>query len=123
MSAAEALRMAHAAGVRITVDGDDLILTAPAEPPSAVLAHLSQHKAGIVKILRPRIHCYGCHEVDRAGEPLLPFGTADTGHAWLHSRCWPGWQAVRKAEAVAAWQYWGIAERAVQTDLKGREAP
>ena len=23
-------------------------------------------------------------------DPLLPFGTDSCGHAWLHSRCWPG---------------------------------
>jgi hypothetical protein len=102
MSAAEALRAAHAAGVRITVAGKDLILAASSEPPSAVLVLLSQHKAEIIRILRPPSHCYGCREVDRAGEPLLPFGIEDTGHAWLHSCCWPDWYAARKAEVMAA---------------------
>ncbi len=32
----------------------------------------------------------------------FPFGTEPTGHAWLHSRCWPAWHASRKAEAIAA---------------------
>lgn len=35
-------------------------------------------------------------------EPLVPYGGAATGHAWLHSRCWPAWYAGQQAEAVAA---------------------
>jgi hypothetical protein len=38
----------------------------------------------------------------------LPFGTADSGHAWLHSRCWPAWYAGRKAAAMAALARLGI---------------
>jgi hypothetical protein len=53
MSATEALRAAHAAGVCITVDGDDLLLTAPSEPPATVLDLLSQHKPAIVRFLQP----------------------------------------------------------------------
>jgi hypothetical protein len=154
MSAAEALRAAHAAGVRVTVDGEDLILVASAGPPTAVLDLLSQHKAAIVRLLRPVSRnwsvkdwraffderagiaefegglsraeaearafaclvaewlnhhplrslpgrCHGCGEGEHAGDPLLPFGTEDTGHTWLHSRCWSGWYAARIADAVA----------------------
>lgn len=53
--------------------------------------------------------CVGCGGVDRAYDPLLPFGTEASGHAWLHSRCWPAWYAGRKAEAVAALAAMGIA--------------
>lgn len=52
MNAAEALRVAHAAGVRLTVDGESLLLEAPAAPLPAVLDILSRHKAGIVSLLR-----------------------------------------------------------------------
>jgi hypothetical protein len=45
-----------------------------------------------------------------APDPILPFGTESTGHAWLHSRCWPTWHAGRKAEAIAALAAMGIAE-------------
>jgi hypothetical protein len=31
---------------------------------------------------------------------LLPYGTEQTGHGWLHSRCWEVWHANRKAKAV-----------------------
>ena len=53
MSAAEALNAARAAGIKLAIDGDDLVLEAPAPPPSAILEVLSQHKAEIVAVLRP----------------------------------------------------------------------
>ena len=52
MSAAEALRAARAAGVRVTADGESLVLEARTPPP-AVLDGLAQHKAGVLTLLRP----------------------------------------------------------------------
>jgi hypothetical protein len=57
----------------------------------------------------PPGRCVACGSGDRAHDALLPHGTEPTGHAWLHSRCWPAWYAVRKAEAVAALAAIGIA--------------
>jgi hypothetical protein len=54
MSAAETLRAARAAGVRVDVDGEDLVLEAPEPPPAAVLEMLSRAKASVVALLRPR---------------------------------------------------------------------
>ena len=48
MNAAEALRQARAAGIRLGIDGDDLVLEASAPPPSEVLEILARHKADIV---------------------------------------------------------------------------
>src|SRR6516165_6715585 len=53
MSAAEALKAARAVDIHLEVDGDDLLLEAPAPPPSVILQVLSQHKAEIVAVLRP----------------------------------------------------------------------
>jgi hypothetical protein len=53
MSAGQALRAARAAGIHLEVEGDDLVLEAPAPPPTAVLDALSRHKAEIVRILHP----------------------------------------------------------------------
>jgi hypothetical protein len=53
MSAAQALKAARAAGIRLDVEGDDLVLEACAEPPPVVLDLLLQHKAGVVALLRP----------------------------------------------------------------------
>ena len=58
--------------------------------------------------------CLGCGRSEHAHDKLLPFGTESTGHAWLHSCCWPVWHAERKAEAVAALAAMGI-------DLPGTE--
>jgi hypothetical protein len=52
--------------------------------------------------------CLLCGEAEQGHDPLLPFGTERTGHAWLHSRCWPAWSAVRHAEAVAVLSSMGI---------------
>ncbi|EAQ34921.1 hypothetical protein NB311A_05865 [Nitrobacter sp. Nb-311A] len=56
----------------------------------------------------PPAHCLGCGGSDHAYDKLLPFGTEPTGHAWLHSRCWPAWHAARKATAIAALMAMGI---------------
>ncbi len=53
--------------------------------------------------------CLRCGEAEFGHDPLLPFGTDSTGHAWLHSHCWSAWHAARQAEAVAALEAMGIA--------------
>ncbi|MCA1382691.1 MULTISPECIES: hypothetical protein [unclassified Bradyrhizobium] len=52
MSAAEALKAAVAAGIRLVLDGEDLLLTAAEAPPDEVLSALSRHKPEIVTLLR-----------------------------------------------------------------------
>jgi len=52
MSAVEALKTARAAGVRVDIDGGDLVLEASAAPPPAVLDTLSRNKADIIALLR-----------------------------------------------------------------------
>jgi hypothetical protein len=53
MSAAEALCAAHAAGITVTLDDEDLLLEAGAEPPQSVLDALVRHKRAILDLLRP----------------------------------------------------------------------
>jgi hypothetical protein len=55
MSPAEALMAARSAGIHISVDGDDLVLESAAEPPLAVVNLLTEHKAGILTLLRSGI--------------------------------------------------------------------
>ena len=43
----------------------------------------------------PPGRCLGCGRSEHANDKLLPFGTEQTGHAWLHSRCWDAWHAGR----------------------------
>jgi hypothetical protein len=154
MSADEALNAAHAAGVELGIDGDDLVLTASGPPSAAVLDLLSRYKAGVVALLAgrdrwsaedwqvffheragiaefdrglprpeaealafaccvvewlnrnavrsPRGRCHGCGGGEYGHDALLPYGVESTGHAWLHTRCWPAWHAGRRSEAVAA---------------------
>src|SRR5690349_12253985 len=54
MTAVEALRAARSLGVCVGVDGDDLVLEAPAAPPDGVLDLLRQHKPSILALLRAR---------------------------------------------------------------------
>ena len=52
MSAVEALNMARTVGVIVCLDGDDLALQAPAQPPVAVIDALTRNKSDIVALLR-----------------------------------------------------------------------
>ena len=64
--------------------------------------------------------CLACGDGAHPHDPLVPYGIEPTGHAWLHSRCWPAWHAERKAEAVAALAAMGIAPPAEVPDDFGK---
>ncbi len=51
MNAAAALKAARKVGVRVTVDGGDLVLDAEAPPPEPILDVLRRHKHEIVALL------------------------------------------------------------------------
>jgi hypothetical protein len=53
VSAGEALKAARAVGIRLGIDGGDLLLEAAAPPPAPVLDLLSRHKADVVQMLCP----------------------------------------------------------------------
>src|SRR5687768_2657387 len=53
MNAADALRVAQAAGIQVTIDGGALVLSAPAQPPAEVLDLLARFKEPIIILLRP----------------------------------------------------------------------
>jgi hypothetical protein len=52
MSAADALKAARAADIRLGIDGDALTLEASTAPPPALLELLSRHKGSILALLR-----------------------------------------------------------------------
>ncbi len=53
MSAAETIRTAEASGIRLGVEGVDLILDADLEPPVDVVNAIRRHKAEIIELLAP----------------------------------------------------------------------
>jgi hypothetical protein len=90
MSAAEALRAAYASGVRVTVEGESLVLEASVPPPPAVLNALSRYKVAIVALLRPTHGRW----------------TADDWRACCVVEHY--WHRERRADAVAAFNSMGI---------------
>ena len=73
-------------------------------------------------VRRPSSRCLGCGQAEHSRDPLLPFGTEPTGHAWLHSRCWPAWHESRKAEAMVALAILGIHRSYTRRDGNGTPA-
>ena len=63
----------------------------------------------------PPGRCLSCGQAEHSHDPLLPFGTESSGHAWLHSRCWTSWHAGRRADAVIALKAMGIEDRSKGT--------
>ena len=59
--------------------------------------------------------CLGCGRSENTHDKLLPFCIEQTGHAVLHTGCWPAWHAGRKAEAVAALATFEIPEMRTST--------
>jgi hypothetical protein len=53
MSAIQALKAAHDAGVRMGIDGEALTLDADGAPSAYLLNLLAHHKAGVIALLRP----------------------------------------------------------------------
>lgn len=62
--------------------------------------------------------CLGCGDGERTCEPLLPFGTDTSGHAWLHRLCWPAWHRARETEAIAVLSSMGIRSRGLGDERK-----
>ncbi len=57
MTAVTALAQALAAGIRVTRDGDNLVLTASNPPPAWVVEPLLRHKTDILTMLSPSADC------------------------------------------------------------------
>jgi hypothetical protein len=64
--------------------------------------------------------CLNCGDTARDGNPVLPFGTDTSGHAWVHRSCWPAWHRAREAEAVAALSSMGIRAEALVLSAKNQ---
>src|SRR3984957_12712465 len=55
-----------------------------------------------------KLSCLLCGKAEQGRDPLLPFETERTGHAWLHSHCWWAWSAARHAEGRCRFSGTGI---------------
>jgi hypothetical protein len=64
--------------------------------------------------------CLNCGDAASDGNPVLPFGTEASGHAWVHRSCWPAWHHAREAEAVAALSSMGIRAEAPVLSAKNQ---
>ena len=51
--------------------------------------------------------CIGCGGGHRTYDELLPVLASD-GHVWVHNKCWIGWYAARRADAVASLSAMGV---------------
>lgn len=56
----------------------------------------------------PPDRCAACGGGSDPHDILRPHLVTPAGHVWLHARCWPAWQAERRAEAVAALGAMGV---------------
>jgi hypothetical protein len=105
MSASQVLAAAHAAGLRVSVDGGDLELEALHPPPEPLLRELKRLKSEVLELLSSQTpyrgskrrvvewldshpepsdpgKCAWCGRSETTSSTVVPFGTR--AHAWLH---------------------------------------
>ncbi|MFO1036170.1 MAG: hypothetical protein U1E45_04930 [Geminicoccaceae bacterium] len=61
--------------------------------------------------------CLACGGGDQSTNPLLPHGVETASLAWLHDRCWSGWEQGRWAQAAAALAQMGITTEEFSNDF------
>jgi hypothetical protein len=52
MNALQAIEAARSAGVRLAIDGDDLVLRSASPPPCEIIDALSRHKSQVIEVIR-----------------------------------------------------------------------
>jgi hypothetical protein len=127
MSVAKALKAAVDVGIRLRVDGDDLELSAPSQPPFQVIALLSSNKAEIVRVLREALEereDWQAFFNERAAiaeyEGLLPRRTAEAN---AFARCIVEWVRHNCSVVIGGFHgRYGI-ESAVQIRLCSQSWP
>jgi hypothetical protein len=117
VSAVEILRAAHDAGVKVIVDGDDLLIEAISPPPRSILDALRACKPEIIKTWHnerraviawindhfeasPIGECAYCGGVT-GGDPFIALSVGEN-QADIHASCHPAWLAQQEADARAA---------------------
>ena len=95
MTAAALIAELEAAGGRVTLRGGRLVIAAPFGAASPdLIARLRAAKPALVAYLSG--FCAHCGEPEWPSA-LLPIGTADDGHTWVHDGCYPAWLADRRS--------------------------
>ena len=54
--------------------------------------------------------CAWCGKPEADGSVIVPFGTGERGHAWLHHDCWPEWRRDIRGKAAQGLNTMGLDE-------------
>ncbi len=108
MTAIEALALAHAEGVLVSLAGDFIRYQSHGEPPPHVLAALrAEERRAIVMWINDHFkssapgRCAHCGDDSRVGDPFVTIFVCKD-RADVHASCHPAWVAEREAEARVA---------------------
>jgi hypothetical protein len=118
MSALDFVRIARAAGARLSADGPSLVVEAEGPLPPQVFDMLRAHKPEILELLHaqrravvryvneqfqssPLGQCAHCGGGSRSGDPFVAM-FAGENRADIHAMCHPAWIAAQEAKARVA---------------------
>jgi hypothetical protein len=118
VSAFDLVRVARAAGAKLSVDGGSLVLEADNRPPQEVFDGLHAHKQEILELLGEERRaivmwinnhfkssapggCVHCGGESHLGDPFVAIFVGRDS-ADVHASCHPAWVAEQEAEARVA---------------------
>jgi len=118
VSAFDLVRIARAAGAKLSIDGGSLVLEADNRPPQEVFDGLRAHKAEILELLgeeRRAIvmwinnhfkssapgRCARCGDDSRLGDPFVAIFVG-RDRADVHASCHPAWVAKQETDSRVA---------------------
>ena len=118
MNAFDFVRIARAAGARLSADGPSLVVEAADPPPPEVFDMLREHKSEILELLHaqrraviqyvnsrfqssPFDQCAHCGGGSRSDDPFVAMFVSEN-RADLHASCHPAWIAEQEAKARVA---------------------
>jgi hypothetical protein len=118
VSALDVIRIARAAGAKLSIDGGSLVLEADNPPPQKVFDDLRAHKPEILELLSEERRaivmwinnhfkssapgrCARCGDDSRLGDPFVAIFVGKD-RADVHASCHPAWVAEQEAEARMA---------------------
>jgi len=118
MSAFDFVRIARAAGARLSADGPSLVVEAENPPPPQLFGMLRAHKPDILELLHaerrdvvryvndhfqssPLGRCANCGGGSRGGDPYVTMFVGEN-RADVHASCHPAWIAAQEAKARVA---------------------